>query len=256
MIIKNKNKNKKGQVAIFIILAFILVVLILMIFLLRKPPVVEIIDEKNPQSYIDACTRDAVKEAVEILLKNGGDIEPKGSTKYNGINRTYLCYNANFYTPCINQRPLLIEHIESEITNYISPTVEECFGRLESELGKKYSIETKDMKIATTLQSEKISISIDKYFKMSRGDGVREFKEFKINIIHPMYNLAEVAMEITNQESRYCNFDNLGYMIYYPDYNLNKYRPGNGDVIYQIKHLPTNQEFWFATRSCALPPGF
>jgi hypothetical protein len=249
-------RNKKGQIAIFIILALILVVLFLMIFLLRKPPVVEVIDEKNPQSYIDSCTRDAVKQAIVILSENGGDIQPRGSTMYHSINRTYLCYNANFYLPCINQRPLLIEHLEDEITNYATPLVEQCFVKLRTELEKKYSIEMGGMQLSTKLQSKQVSIKIEREFKMTRGNEIRELKEFKINLIHPLYDIAEVAMEISSQESRFCNFDILSYMIFYPDYNLNKYRPGNGDVIYQIKHIPTNQEFWFAVRSCALPPGF
>jgi len=74
--------------------------------------------------------------------------------------------------------------------------------------------------------------------------------------MHPIYRLAEVAMEIANQEAEYCNFDILGYMVFYPDYDLSKFRPGKGDVIYQIRHLQTSQRFVFAVRSCALPPGF
>ena len=53
---------------------------------------------------------------------------------------------------------------------------------------------------------------------MSRGDTVREFNVFNANVIHPLYDLAEVAMEIANQESKYCNFDNLGFMVFYPDF--------------------------------------
>ena len=227
-----------------------------MLFLIMRSPRPEIVDEENPQAFIESCTKQAVEEAIEILMPHGGDIVPKGSTMYLDIDRTYLCYNANYYTPCVNQRPMLIEHIENEITNYIEPRIENCFNVLESQLEGRYDIESGNMLIQTDLTSKLISVNIDRHFKMSRQDKVREFNNFKTSFVHPLYNLAEVAIEIVNQEIRYCNFDILGYMIFYPEYDLDKFRPGEGDIIYQIKHIPTNKEFIFAVRSCALPPGF
>jgi len=252
-----KNKNKKAQITIFIILALILVVGIIFIFLLRQGSKIEVADEENPQSFIESCTRDAVEEAVSVLSEQGGGIIPEGSTMFKGKNITYLCYNANFYEPCIMQRPDLITHIETEIVSYIKPRVNNCFQVLKAELEPRYEVEIdENWDLTTKLMPNIIEININRDFKMQRGDSVRNFDVFKIKVMHPMYNLAEVAMEIANQEAIYCNFDTLGYMIFYPDYDLDKFRPGKGDVIYQLKHIPTNQRFVFAIRSCALPPGF
>ena len=91
---------------------------------------------------------------------------------------------------------------------------------------------------------------------MTKRDSIRSFNDFKTVLVSPIHELAEVATEIANQEAKYCNFDILGYMIFYPEYDLDKYRPGEGDVIYQIRHIQTNQRFVLAVRSCALPPGF
>ena len=260
-----KKMNKKAQVTIFIILAMIIVVAIAVLFLLIKKPDLQIEDVENPQAYIESCTRELVEEAIGILSEQGGDIEPKGSTMFRGRDITYLCYNANYYIPCVNQRPLLIEHIQDEITNYIEPKVENCFQTLKTKLeDKSHVIEMGEMKITTTLQTKQVLVNINRDFKMTKRDSTREFKNFKMSLSHPLYELLKIVIEITNQEARFCNFDILGYMIFYPEYNLNKFRPGaseeqeidTGDVIYQIRHISTNQRFVFATRSCALPPGF
>jgi len=250
-------KSKKSQVTIFIILALIIVVSIILLFLLIKKPQFQIEDIENPQAYIDSCTREFTEEAINILSEQGGDINPEGSTMFRGRNITYLCYNANFYEPCIMQRPDLITHIENEITGYIEPKVDNCFNALKTKLeSKNYDIEIGNMQLQTELQTGKVVINIDRDFKMTKREETRSFDNFKSIIANPINDLAEVAMEIANQEAKYCNFDTLGYMIFYPDYDLDKFRPGDGDVIYQLRHIQTNKRFMIAIRSCALPPGF
>ncbi len=253
---KRKMKNNRAQVTIFIILGLILVVVIVLLFLLIKRPDISLADTENPQAYIESCVNEAVEEAVEILLENGGDLEPKGSIMYDGQELTYLCYNKNYYKPCINQRPMLIEHIENEITSYIQPRVSNCFQTLKSELESRYDIETGNMQLETKLQKGKVVVNIKKDFKMTRGDDVRSFTNFKANLISGIYGLAKIAMEISNQEAHYCNFDILGFMIIYPKYDIQKFKTGDSDTIYTLKDLITNQEFKFAIRSCALPAGF
>jgi len=74
-------------------------------------------------------------------------------------------------------------------------------------------------------------------------------------MIHPIYNLAEISMEIVNQEIVYCNFDELGYMILHPEYDIIKFITGSANTIYILTDRPSNIKFQFATRNCLLPPG-
>jgi hypothetical protein len=252
----NKN-SKKAQVTIFVILALIIIVGIILLFLFKSPIESTVIDEKNPQSFIDSCVREATEEAIDILSEQGGDIIPLGSTMYESRNISYLCYNANYYIPCVNQKPMLIDHIESEIDDYIKPKVEDCFNLLKSELEQEnYEIEIGSMDLTTELKRGQVLVNINRDFKISKGDDVRKFTSFKIKLTHPIYNLAEIALEIAKQEAEYCNFDILGFMIIYPEYNLAKFRPGNSDTIYEIKEVKSGYRFMTAIRSCALPPGF
>lgn len=253
---KRVRNNIKGQITIFIILGLIIIVTFIIIFLLRNPPKVEILDENNPQAYIETCTREAVEDALSILSPQGGDIDPKGYITFNGTDIVYICYSGQFYRPCINQRPLLVEHIETEITNYITPIVRNCFQTMEFKLKKRYDIETGDMQLTTRIFPKQISVDIYKKFKMTRETTAREFNHFKMNMQHPIYNFADIAMEVANQETHYCNFDNLGFMILYPDYDITRFTTGDEDRIYVITERVTNQKFRFAIKSCWLPAGF
>lgn len=250
-------KNNKAQVTIFVILALIMVVAIIILFLLINRPSFEIVNAENPQAYIESCTRDAVEEAVDILSEQGGDITPIGSTIYKSKNITYLCYNANYYEPCINQRPLLIEHIENEIKDYIWDSVDNCFNSLAEELEKKnYEVSIGEIELTTKLQTNQIVVDINRDFTMTKNDKTQEFNSFKMNLINGLYGLSKIAAEIVNQEARFCNFDILGFMIIYPEYDVDKFRTGDSDIIYTLRERRSGDKFMFAVRSCTLPPGF
>lgn len=253
-------KSRKSQITIFVILALIIVIAVLIIFAFRNPPKPVPIVQKNPHAYIEACTRQAVEEALTILMPQGGDINPKGTIRYNGTDIVYHCYINEYYKKCYNQRPLLIEHIEKEITNYIQPKVANCFLGLQNNLKGQYDeIKSGDMKITTRLFPKHVVVDIDKDFKMVKGGEVSElykFNKFRMDMINPIYDLAHISMEISNQEAKYCNFDSLGFMILYPDYNIDSKITGDSDTIYKVKERSTNQEFTFAVRSCKMPPGF
>lgn len=247
---------KRSQVTIFIILGLIVVVGIAIIFLLVRPPEVKVIDEKNPQAFVESCTEEAVLDAIAILSKQGGDITPKGFLNYDSENIAYLCYTTTYYERCINQRPLLIEHMEQEITDYIRPRLEDCFFELENNLEGRYDIETSAMNLKTTLQSKTVVITIDKKFTMKRNEELLTFDHFKVNLVHPLYNFGEIGMEIANQESSFCGFDEIGYMIVHPDFDITTFITGESNIVYTVKERATQQSFRFAIRSCPLPPGY
>jgi hypothetical protein len=251
-------KKRKAQITIFIIFGLIIVVLILMFYFVKKPPKIEVVEDNNPQSYIETCSRESVEDAIQILSEQGGDITPKGSLNFKGDAITYLCFTNIHYRECINQRPLLVEHIEKEITDFITPKIERCFNDLEVNLEKRYdSIDNPaEMKVRTNIYPRQVIVNIDKKFKMTNGNKVIEYNSFIMKDIHPIYNFAEIAMDIVNQEIRYCNFDSLGFMILYPEFDITNTITGDSDSIYTIQERSTKEEFKFAVRSCPLPPGF
>jgi len=253
---KNIVKSKRSQVTIFIILALIIVVAIALIFVLFRKPTISLSPEDNPQAYIEKCVKDAAEEALDILMPQGSYIEPTNYVLYENNKIGYLCYNTNFYQQCINQEPMLIKHIEQEIIDYIEPKITGCFNSLRGELREKdYEVTMKSMKINAELQPKKVIINIDRVFELVKNKETRSFTKFKTQVLSPVYELSEIALEIVNQEAKFCYFEYLGYMIFYPKYNIEKFVTGDDAKIYTLTEIITNKKFKFAIKSCVLPPG-
>ena len=45
-------------------------------------------------------------------------------------------------------------------------------------------------------------------------------------------------------------------MLAYPELDIDKYRTIDSSIIYNLKHIESNEEFRFAVRGCVFAPGF
>jgi len=250
------NKTTKGQITIFIILAIAIVFIGGLILYLRNKPGIFGLNEVNPESYMDVCMVKAGQEAITLMSKQGGDVRPENYILYKGQNVSYTCYNKNFYDTCIMQKPMFISYETDEIRNYVSPIVERCFDSLKKEMEKRnYNVEMKDTNFSVVLEPKKVNLIAEKEIKISKNEENIQFDKFKTTLVDPIYNFAEIAQEISNQEARFCNFEYIGYMGLYPQWEISK-KDIDGQVkIYNIKEVKTGREFSFAIRSCAMPAG-
>ncbi len=248
-------KSKRSQVAIFIIIAILIVAAVLLIFIFWKGPAIERPSPFNPSTYISSCVKDSAKKAIPWISENGGSIEPKSSISYRSKKFAYLCYNANYYESCVNQQPMLIEHMEQELTGYIEPEVKDCFSSLQRELENQgYEFSMGLLKIETNLRPNRAVITTKRKVTISRGEETKSFTEFETKFSTSLYDLGEIATEIVNQETAYCDFDTLVFMLIHPEYDIRK-KVIEDSNLYTLKSLETGDEFKFAVRSCVMPPG-
>ncbi|MBI2630072.1 hypothetical protein HYW76_03145 [Candidatus Pacearchaeota archaeon] len=250
--------NKKGQLAVFIIVAILIVALIILLFALRGKKIIDVINPGMPDvnNEIEKCVRDSVKNAVSIMLNQGGYISPDNYKMYEGNKIQYLCYNNNFYQTCVNQEPVYIEHLEGEIKNYISGRIEDCFYALKQEYEKKsYMVIMDGEEMSVILNPKQIKVEIDKTMDISKNQESRRYENFNFVILSPIYDLAIIAQEIVNQEAKFCYFEYQGFSLLYPDYSVEKTDINGETKIYKVKEKSTGRELVFAVRSCAMPAG-
>jgi len=256
--------KKRGQVAIFIILGIVIIAIITLFLIFGEKVIPEIGRGKeiNPVPFLDSCIEDKIKEAVEIISLRGGYIEnPLHKTfkfadeeVYTDIS--YLCYTQNYYIPCINQEPMLIQHLKDEMHDYISEDVDDCFDELVVSLGKQnYVVETRYRGFEVELTEKKVIIEIDAELTLTKTGETSKQEDFKIIIPSRFYDTALVVQEIVSQEAKFCNFEYLGYMLFYPEWNIDKFRTSDSIIIYTVKHRDSNEKFRFAIRGCVIPPG-
>jgi hypothetical protein len=243
-------KNKRGQITIFIILALIIVFIIALFFLLRKPPNTTVSSE-NPNLYIQTCVKGPLEKEIDLLSKQGGEINPKGNLIYENEKVSYLCYTSTKDEKCTNQNPMLIEHIEEQLKDYITPQINSCFEGLRIELEKKGEVELgSDMEFNLSLKPKQVIINIDRDLRITKGDSSQNFKEFNIKIINPIFNLVEISNEIVNDESQSCDFDLVYFMTLNRDYGIKVNQTASDDMIYTVTEKASNKNFRFAIRNC------
>lgn len=256
---------KRGQMAIFIILGVAFVSLIALYFISTGKTKIFLGEktETNPDAFLRACIEDKVRESINILLSQGGYIS-------NPLNKTfkfdeddgfkdisYLCYTQNNYLPCVNQKPLLIQHLKKEIKNYISDDLEGCFNSLKTSLEKKnFDVEMKYNGFDVELMPERLAIQTDSELTLTKTEETSKKENFRLIFPTKFYELAEVVQEIVAQEGEYCNFEYVGYMLLHPEFEIEKFSAGDLIMIYTVKHRESKEKFRFAVKSCVIPPGF
>jgi len=254
---------KQGQINMFVIAGIAIIVIIALLFFYRGKllPILDIGKETNPNIFFESCIEDKVKEAVGIMLPQGGYIEPEFSFKFKFEgeryqNISYLCYNENYYIPCVNQEPMLMTHIEEEIYNYVEDGIENCFEDYVLKLKKEnYEVNSVYDGFEIELIPKRILINIYGKITLEKTGETSKQENFEVRVPTEFYDLAVVAQEIVSQEAEYCNFEQVGFMLLNQEFELDKFKTGNSKTIYTIKHRKSGEAFRFAVRGCVMPAG-
>jgi len=248
------NKHK-AQVSLWIIVAVILLSIIALFFILREKINIPGITPASlePQSYIEKCVKDASFQAIDIMLPQGGYLNPGNYKLYKNNKVAYLCYNSNYYASCINQEPLYVSHLENEIKAYITPKLKDCFYALEQEYKKRnYQVLSGDLSLEINLNPKQVNIEINRKLTLTKNEETKKYEEFKAKVSSPIYDLAIVVSLIVDSEARECDFDYWKFKNNYPAYHIERTFTEDNTRIYQVSR--NNKILIFATRSCALPP--
>lgn len=249
-----KMKNKKGQVAIFVIVAIVIVASILLFFFLRKTPVGVGEATFNPEQYIKQCIEPSITKITDEILPHGGFQNPSNFKVYNHTNVEYLCKTDEDYTKCVDIHPMFISEISNEIKEYITPIADSCFESFESAMEKRGASVEMDNKreIVVLMTLGKVFVTINQNIKITEKENSETFEKVEFNVASPIYNLASVAIDIANEEERYCTFDDIAYMGHNRDVTINSFMMSDSTRIYTIKDKESGKIMNTAIRSCPL----
>lgn len=254
----------QGQITIFIIVGILIVSLIALFLFFRTGviPGIAKSPETNPNVFLSSCMEEKIKETIGLISSQGGYIENplhknfKFENEKVFTNISYLCYNQNYYLPCINQEPMLIQHLKEEIYNYIFEDVENCFDALTSNLEKQaYVVDVKYQGFEVDLMEKKVVVEINGELVLTKSGETLKHEDFKIIVPSRFYDLAVVVQEIVSQEARFCHFEHLGFMLFYPQFSIDRFRTSDLITIYTLEYRDSKETFRFAVRGCVIPPG-
>ncbi|MEK6840954.1 MAG: hypothetical protein AABX79_03295 [Nanoarchaeota archaeon] len=251
-------KERGGQVTIFIIIAIIIIGIVLAIyFLVPKAETGAVFDAKNPAGFMQTCLQDQIESTVKTLSLNGGSIDPEQYLLYENSKVEYLCYTSEYYKTCSVQRPLLKQHIETEIKEDISDEVANCFSTLqENYKGEGYTTDMQTGKTVVELLPKRIVVRFENYtLRVSKGETAR-YDSFNVILNNNLYELTSIANSIIDWESNYGDAETTVYMTYYKDLKVEKKKQQDGTTIYILTDRNNDDKFQFASRSVAFPPGY
>jgi len=249
--------NKKGQLMIWVIIAIVLVSSIIIYFYTERSISSLSKENTDPKPYIEKCARQAVEEAIDKMLPQGGFIEPKNYKKYDDVKREYLCRHTGYYKPCINQHPAYLDDLRIEIENYTRAKVEKCFTDLKNSMGKKKeSMTFGPLSLSAEIMPSRVRLNIERNVIISAGDMSVNVKDFDAEVLSPLYDLASTAMAIVNEEVRNCYFEYTTYDLMHPKVSITKHVMSDSTKIYSIKDKDSFKTLTFALRGCGIPPGY
>ncbi|MFH1325477.1 MAG: hypothetical protein ABIH49_01750 [archaeon] len=251
-------KSRSGQATIFIILAIILVSSIALFLVFRGDVRISISggNQGNTNVFLDSCLKDKIKDVVETISLQGGDIENPLSVNFQFDNEefrnvSYLCYTQSDYSFCVNQKPALKSHIESEIKKEIQEDVDSCFEEMATSFRNQgFDVNPSDGDFSVSIIQDKIFVDIDKSITATRNEETTTQSSFRTGIVSNLGNLIDVAKEVINKEATECDFEQVGYEAFYPEYEIDKTSAPDSSIIYTIKYRDTGEKFRFAVRNC------
>src|SRR3989344_8311419 len=100
--------NKRGQVTVFVIVGIIILATVFLVFYflgdrINKKTQTEIVFDQSSleplQDYVGDCIEKHGNEAIELVLKQGGKIDPGFYYYFKNEKVNYLCYSDNL-GPC------------------------------------------------------------------------------------------------------------------------------------------------------------
>ena len=249
-----KMKLKKGQVSVFIILGILIVVVLLLLFS-RDAGFDTIFAKQSPYQEIEGCAQTAIQEGLDILMLQGGVIESENYFMYEGKKIDYVCYSENEYENCIMQKPILTNTIRDELEEYSTPKIKSCLNSVKSSLeGRGYSVVMRDPEIVIELVPDNVLIDMNLGLRIEKT-GVESFDHIRTGIKSKIYNFALITSSISQWETRYGDSETLNYMLYYPSLKVEKKKQSEGTTIYILTDRDTDEKFYFASRSIAVPAG-
>ena len=249
-----KMKLKKGQVSVFIILGILIVVVLLLLFS-RDAGFDTIFAKQSPYQEIEGCAQTAIQEGLDILMLQGGVIESENYFRYEGKKIDYVCYSENEYENCIMQKPILTNTIRDELVKYSTPKIKSCLNSVKSSLESRgYSVVMRDPEIVIDLVPDNVLVDMNLGLRIEKT-GVESFDHIRTGIKSKIYNFALITSSISQWETRYGDSETLNYMLYYPSLKVEKKKQSEGTTIYILTDRDSNEKFYFASRSIAVPAG-
>ena len=246
--------DKRAQLTVFIIIAVIIVAAIIIIL---YPRIKTSMSPSEPQPYLGDCLKTKLDETIKNIENRGGSVNPVLGINYQGEKIEYLCFTNEYYKICKQQQPLLKQHIENEILENMRATVDTCIENMKTEMqARGYTAQSGQKNLSVEVNPSGVNLIVKADVVFTKENSGERFEQFTINKPSKIYDFSNLAASIINWEATYGDSDIQSFMLYYPNFKVEKYKQDEGSKIYIITDRKTSEKFTFASRSLSWYPGY
>ena len=255
------NKNKKGQMTIWIIVAVAIIVLAIIGFFVYnynlKYQIERPMQELNPNIFMGECLGDYIEPIVMTMSKQGGYLaEPAIFIPYNGSKVGYLCYTNEAYKICYNQQPFLDKFIEQQLKEELKKqnAVKNCLINFESRAkGMNYQItRCQGPDFNVTLTNNEIITNFDCAITLTKNDKTQRYEKVEAVYAHPLGEFIALAMQIVDKEITLGEFNLILGQFYNPNIEILRIK-AEKTKIYVLHKLNTDKSFVFGVKNLFQP---
>lgn len=253
----NLLKSKRSQLTVFIILALILVAGVTLVVVVINGIRNNYFFIGDPESYLQRCMEEAMNLAEKQLIEANGYLNKTDNyIFYRGEKVYYLCKASEYYFPCVNQEPMFLEHLRSEIEVPIKKQVDNCVSNLIKDFEKRgYSVVQNNLSVEVDFFQNEISTILLGQMAISREDENMIIDRVSSRISSPLENFGKISQVIANYESTLCMFDNVKFSKVFPSVLIARFVTGEQTKVYTMTDKFSGKEFSIAIKSCDLPAG-
>lgn len=212
--------NKRGQVTTFIIIGVAALIIIALILFLRNQAGIFVPKQEflrgiseNIKDSISECTDTYAKDGLNLMLDQGGKINPVNYRLYQGKKVSYLCTNIPGDVRCMNNLdPLSVW--EENFNNYLKLNLDSCINLdiFKSSIGA-YEIKYDGYDVSSEFMEEGVVVEIKPKISLTKsGEGLSVDSTFR-NYDVPIGKLHSSAFDVIEGYAKGGDFYNLQYMI-------------------------------------------
>lgn len=256
---------KRGQITVFIILGILIVTVlavILYLYNLRTVPEVQKTQEFDfsktevLKNYIEGCIEKVGNEALTLVGKQGGEINPGFYQYWNNDKISYMCYTTT-YSACYNKKPFLLDYVQKELNTYVNQKITSCISDLEKVAKSKgYTLQTGNLVITTTINPYSTLINLDYPITIKSNTGAQvQQNKFSKTFNVPLGKLIKVTEDVTNGEIQSLQgfFPYQSYILSQNgEIELERHTFGNTEI-YITNLRENNYKFQFAIQNYVKP---
>jgi hypothetical protein len=246
-------KDKRGQLTLFIVLAILLVVAIGVLFYFYN---LGAFSSDSSVPVLESCISKSLDAEIKKLALTAGVIRPKFDHMYGGNNYTFLCYTDDYYTPCVNQVPILTNVFEDSLANILKSEFQACYDSAVSDLVRRgYDVSKGTAKFDISIEPLGVVVNLDAPLTSSSGLGTTLTQKYKYTYKTNLYELLMVATSLIQFETYYGDSEQTTQMFYYPKIIIDKQRIDGEIKVYTLTEKNEDIVYRFAVKSFPWPAG-